>query len=96
VNVNDDLFADYTYGKIALEKMKPTDPNFRLYEAGWLGPGNQREVMEVKGAVFRTALRGPRKGELCILIKGTEQVAYVTSGEMDAYDKLHPEESNPC
>lgn len=30
----DDLFANYTFGKVALKKIKPTDPNFRLYCAG--------------------------------------------------------------
>ena len=48
-----DIFAETDYGKIALKKIAPTDPNFRLYEAGWLGKHGKSDVMEVKGAVFR-------------------------------------------
>lgn len=80
----DDVFADTTYGKLALEKLAPVGPNFRLYCAGWLGDGTQRDVMDVTGAEFREAKRGPRKGQLCILIPGTKRTAYVTASEMTA------------
>lgn len=82
-----DVFAEYSYGKIALRKMGPVDPNFRLYLAGYLGKGNERDCMEVKGAVFRHALRGPNKGRLSVMVPGTEKTAYVTADEMRVFDK---------
>jgi hypothetical protein len=85
----DDVFSDTTYGKLALHNLAPVGPNFRLYEAGWLGKGNERNCMEVKGADFREALRGPRKGQLCILVKGTERTAYITARDIAAYDVAH-------
>ena len=74
-----DIFADTPYGKLALERMQPVPDNFRLYEAGWLG--NRPEdwkVMEVKGAEFREAKSGPRRGKLVIKIAGTERTVYLT------------------
>lgn len=82
----EDLFKDTTFGQLALAKIKPTSPNFRLYSAGWLGNGNQRDVMDVTGADFREAKRGPRKGELCIPVPGTARTAYITAGEIQALD----------
>lgn len=78
-----DVFADQSYGKIALQKLAPTDPNFRLYLAGWIENKPPFEVMEVKGAVFREAKRGPNKGKLSIMVPGTGRKVYVTSAEMD-------------
>ncbi|SFD84346.1 hypothetical protein [Massilia yuzhufengensis] len=86
----EDLFADTTFGKLALQKLAPTTTYFRLYSAGWLGNGNQRDVMEVTGAEFREAKRGPRKGELCILIPGTQRRAYITVAEMEGFDAAKP------
>lgn len=83
----EDLFADTTYGRLALQKLAPVAPNFRLFSAGWLGDNNQRDVMDVTGAEFREAKRGPRKGQLCILVKGTQRTAYVTAEEMKAIEK---------
>lgn len=85
--MKEDLFAHTTFGKIALAKIKPTDPNFRLYKAGWLGKGFERYVMDVTGAVFRVAKSGPRKGELCIRVPCTERTAYVTAEEMTKFEK---------
>lgn len=82
----EDLFADTTFRRLALTKLAPTSPSFRLYAAGWLGKGTERDCMEVKGAEFREAARGPRKGQLCILVKGTDRTAYVTAAEMAAFD----------
>lgn len=81
-----DLFAEQSYGKIALKKLAPTDENFRLFEAGYLGNDNQRDVLEVKGAVFRKALRGPNKGQLSIKVPDTTRAAYVTADEMRNFD----------
>lgn len=82
----EDLFADTTFGKLALRKLAPIAPNFRLYSAGWMGDGNQRDVMDVTGAEFREAKRGLRKGEPCIAVPGTTRTAYVTAAEMAAVD----------
>lgn len=79
-----DLFADTAFGKAALAKLKPTDPNFRLFFAGWLGDYDTTDTMEVKGAIFRAAKSGPRKGQLVIQVPGTERTAYVTEAEMRA------------
>jgi hypothetical protein len=86
MDMTTDLFAEQTYGKIALQKMAPVDPNFRLYEAGWMGEGNERDIMEVKGALFRPALRGQNKGKLSVIVRETSRKVYVTSQEMDAFD----------
>ncbi len=99
----DDVFAKETYGKIALQKIAPTDPNFRLYLAGWLetgGPPETWDTMEVVGAVFREITRGPRKGKLGAVVSGTMRKAYVTVAEMKAFDEKNtPEyryEENSC
>jgi hypothetical protein len=38
-----DLFAELTFGKIALQKIAPVNSNFRLYLAGFTGKGNKQE-----------------------------------------------------
>ncbi|ODP35163.1 hypothetical protein A9762_12275 [Pandoraea sp. ISTKB] len=83
----DDIFANQTFGKIALKKLEPLPANFMLYVAGWLGDGTRRDVMEVSGAVFREAKSGPRKGKLCVMVPGTKRTTYVTADEMDAVEK---------
>jgi len=90
MDMANDIFAQTPFGKIALEKIKPTSPNFRLYSAGWLetgGPPETWEVMEVTGAEFRAAKSGLYKGTLCIKIKGTERTAHVTKAELQARPK---------
>ncbi|WP_373031645.1 hypothetical protein [Sulfurovum sp.] len=78
-----DFFAEYDYGKIALQKLSPTPENFRLFEAGWLGDKPQDwNTMKVTGAEFRRAKTGRRKGTLCIMVPGTKRTAYVTREEM--------------
>lgn len=81
-----DFFAPYTYGKLALQKMKPTDPDFRLFYAGWLGKGNEREVMRVTGAKFREAKNGPNKGQLSIMVPDTKRSVLLTAQEMADFE----------
>jgi hypothetical protein len=91
----DNPFAKESYGQIALQKMGQTDPNFILYEAGCLETGGAPctwDVFEVKGALFREAKRGPRKGEVCVMVKGTKQTAYVTKAEMKAWEERNTPE----
>lgn len=87
MDMTEDLFADTEFGQIALEKIKPTSPNFRLYCAGWIekGPPATWDTMEVNGAEFRVAKTGPNKGLLTVLVPGTKQTAYVTKSEMKAH-----------
>lgn len=82
MDMTEAVFADQKYGKAALQKLAPTDPNFRLYLAGWLGEKPPFEVMEVRGAVFRHATRGPNKGKLSIRIPGTTRTVHLTAAEI--------------
>lgn len=86
MSMEERIFESTDYGKVAIDKIKPTDPNFRLFYAGWLEDG-KADVMKIKGAVFRAAKSGPNKGRMCMIVKGTEQVAYVSVSEMDAKRK---------
>lgn len=81
-----DIFSEYSYGKIALQKIASPEPNFRLFLAGWMGGANERNVMKVTGAVFREPTRGPNKGQLSIMVPKTQKTAYVTSEEMTAFE----------
>lgn len=85
MDMEQDIFAEQTYGKAALSKLAPVSKNFRLYYAGWLGkrPEDWKE-MEVKGAEFRIAKSGPNKGKLSILVPGTRRSVRVTKAEMQA------------
>lgn len=80
----EDIFAQQSYGKVALAKMKPDNPDFILYCAGWVGDIHTTDTMKVEGAVFRAAKSGPNKGKGVIEVKGTRKVAYVTVAEMEA------------
>jgi hypothetical protein len=85
MDMGKDIFAEQSYGKAALKKLAPIPENFRLYKAGWLGTKPEEwSVMEVTGAVFEIAKRGPNKGKRCILVKGTKRTAFVTREEMRA------------
>jgi hypothetical protein len=86
VSMDIDLFADTNYGKLALQKIAPTNPDFRLYYAGWMGKDNDRQVMKVTGAVFRLAKSGKLKGQLSIMVPDTSRTAYVTPDEMTALE----------
>lgn len=86
MDMRTDLFAEYTFGKIALKKIASTEPNFRLFLAGWIGKCNQREVMEVRGAIFREAQRGQNKGQLSIMVPKTSRTVYITADEMQVFD----------
>lgn len=77
-----DVFADTTYGLIALEKLGNVPENFRLYDVEWLGDGGERKVMRVTGAEFRTAKSGINKGKLSVMVPKSKQTAYVTAEEM--------------
>ena len=90
-----DLFAEYSYGQIALQKLAPTDPDFRLYKAGWMGKSNTRDAMQVTGGVFRKALRGQYKGKLAVLVADISRSVDVTASEMDAFEAPETTSSDP-
>lgn len=85
MDMTEDIFADQSYGALALQKLAPADSNFRLYKAGWLGKGDVREVIAVTGAVFRHATRGPNKRKLSIMVPHTSRTVHMTSDEMNEY-----------
>lgn len=88
MDMEKDIFAECTYGKIALKKMGPVPENFRLFCAGWLGDKpSEWDVMKVTGAEFRVAKAGPNKGKLCIRVKGTDRNAFVSRDEMKNFEK---------
>lgn len=70
---------DTCFGKAALVKLSPVHEGFHIYEAENLGGKNG---MKVTGAIFREAKSGPRKGEQCVMIPGSKQVAYVSCEEI--------------
>lgn len=81
-----DIFAQESYGKKALEKMRKAHgelhPNFRLFLVEWLGEKPPFEIMRVVGAQFRKATRGPNKGKLCILVPGSKLTTHLTAAEV--------------
>jgi hypothetical protein len=40
--MTEDIFADQSHGAIALQKIAPTDSNFRLFKPGWWEKGRAR------------------------------------------------------
>ncbi|MDO8417711.1 MAG: hypothetical protein Q7S87_16045 [Agitococcus sp.] len=86
MDMRNDMFADQPFGKIALKHLASPDANFRLYKAGWLGTGRQREIMSVTGASFREALSGRNKGQLSIMIPHTSRSVHVTAQEMAEFE----------
>lgn len=77
---------DTSYGKAALKKMGEVPENFFIYQAGWLEDNPKDfDTMEVKGAVFRAALRGKNKGKICVMVKGTEKTVFIQSKDMERF-----------
>lgn len=72
--------------RAALAKLAPVAPNFLVYLYSWEGDTTDRRncVMKITGAVFREVQRGPRKGQIGIIVKGTERSTYLTPDEVDA------------
>jgi hypothetical protein len=81
-----DLFAEFTFGKIALQKIAPVSSNFRLNLFGFVGDKTSPEMIKVSGAVFREPLRGPNKGMLSIRVPKTSRTVYVTAAEIAAFE----------
>ncbi len=75
-----DEFAEFSFGKAALQKLPPLPANFRLYEAETLRNG---KGMKVTGAEFRVAESGPNKGKLCIPVPGTHKTVRLSQEEIN-------------
>lgn len=83
--LREDIFATHDYGKLALAKLheaKPLPQSFMLYEAGWLENTPPFNTMKLRGACFKPATRGHRKGKHCIFIPGTARDVYLTAAEV--------------
>lgn len=80
VNMENDLFLEYPFGRVAIRKMKPTHPNFRLFQAEW----DDKSSMIVRGAVFDEDV----DGSLCIINKDTIVKVVVS------IDEINEERSN--
>lgn len=79
----DERIMDNTsYGRAALKAFGDVPQGFYIFRAGWVGVYPNYHGMEVTGAEFREAIKGPRKGKLCIKIPGTERTTYVSRAAM--------------
>lgn len=91
VDMTQDIFADYPFGKAARHKLEklygPLPENFRFYDAfnhgGLIG-------MQVSGAEFRRASSGPNKGLLTIIIPSTRKSVFLSREEIAIADLGRP------
>jgi hypothetical protein len=90
-----DLFAEFTFGKIALQKIAPVSSDFRLNLFGFVGDKSSPEMIKVSGAIFREPLRGPNKGMLSIRVPNTSRTVYVTAAEIAAFETSAAAPSRP-
>ena len=79
MDMQTNVFSQYTFGKAALQKLSPVHDDFRLFCAGWVGDDKKNDIMKITGAVFRAAKSGKNKGKLSIMIADTKKTVYVTS-----------------
>ena len=92
-NTSLDIMGNSRFGKAALRKLAPVPTNFRIYAAGWIGTRPEKwNAMKVSGAQFRPAKRGPRAGQMCILIPRTVRHTVVTREEMAAAEEAQTSE----
>jgi len=66
-----DIFADQSYGKAALAKIKNKDKNFKLYKVSWINTN----TMKVTGAVFNNNK----------IVKDTIVEVYLSIEEIEQY-----------
>ncbi len=77
---------DTCFGKAAIKKMGQLPDGFQIFEAGWMEKlAKDFNTMFVKGAVFREAKSGPRKGQKVVMVPGTTRTVYVTRSEMQEF-----------
>lgn len=77
-----EMMTDYPPSLAAIKQLKtPVPLNFAFYEFKWLDDG-KADVMRVKGAVFRSAKTGKRRGQRAIVVPDTTVTVYVTQAEI--------------
>lgn len=79
MDMDNDVWGDALFSKIALQKMGEVPENFRIYQAGWLGDFPNCHGMEVKGAEFKRLKRTPSRGTK---ITGTTRTVYISKQEL--------------
>lgn len=85
MDMEQDVFAQFSSGKIALTKFAPVSADFRLFESEWLGDKPENwGVMKITGADFHVAKTGKDAGKRTILVKGTKRSVFVTRKEIQA------------
>jgi hypothetical protein len=85
MTVQDDMMRDYQPSLAAAKKLGGVPDSFAFFAFEWLGDRPEEwTVMKCSGAVFREAKSGPRKGERCIKVAGTERKVFVTDAEIKA------------
>lgn len=79
----------FDFVALARSKMKDLPENFLIYKFNWLGDMDDREnnIMEVTGAVFREAKSGARKGQVCMMVKGTDRKVYLSPTDIKSIDE---------
>lgn len=80
MEMDDDVWGDALFAKLAMQKMGNVPENFRVYEAGWLGDWPNVHGMEVKGAEFKRLKRYPSRGKK---IPGTTRTVYISKAELE-------------
>lgn len=78
-------FQTEGFVRAAFAKAVALPDNFMFYAAGWQGDMTSDAcIMKLDGCVFREATCGPRKGELCIKVKGTKRSVYLSASDVRA------------
>lgn len=79
------IYENFVFGKLAMKMLGPVPENFRLFEAGMHPqPPEEWASMKVTGAEFKAAKSGPNKGKLVEIIAGTERTVYVPRADIQA------------
>ena len=85
MTIQDEMMRNHPPSLAATKKLGGVAEGFAFFDFEWLGDRPEEwEVMKCTGGVFREAKSGPRKGTRCIVVKGTERTAFVTSDEIKA------------
>jgi hypothetical protein len=81
----DEMMLDYPPSLAATKKLGGVTEGFAFFAFEWLGDRPEEwTVMKCSGAVFRAAKSGPRKGERCVKVAGTDRNVFVTDAEIKA------------
>lgn len=102
-----DLSMDYTpheedtmgkqpFGRLALSRLNKQSPlpeGFMLYSASWQGTYPDFHNLRLVGAQIRAATRGPRKGELNIIVPGTTRTITLSREEVRKAEELAQNEA---